>query len=190
MAKAQPGMVKRLRKLLPTLNEKQQRHMLALEAESLGHGGIALVSEITGASRARITDGIKELKVSSKDDGRIRKKGGGRKRATQKCPELKKEVYNRVEASTRGDPTSALLWSSKSTRKIAADLKKNSYAISHSVVAHILKDLGYSLQANKKTREGSKSPDRDAQFNHINEQAKAFINAEQPVLSIDTKKKN
>lgn len=189
MAEAQPGMVNRLQKLLPTLNEKQQRHMLALEAESLGHGGITLISEITGASHKRITDGKKELKVSSKDDGRIRKKGGGRKRVTQKYPDLKKEVYNRVEAATRGDPTSALLWSSKSTRKIATDLKKNGYDVSHVVVAAILKTLGYSLQANKKTSEGSKSPDRDAQFNHINEQAKAFINAEQPVLSIDTKKK-
>ena len=89
----------------------------------------------------------------------------------------------------RGDPESTLRWSSKSTRKIEADLKKNSYNVSHVVIAKILKDLGYSLQANKKTHEGSKNPDRNAQFEHIDEQAKAFIRTEQPVISVDTKKK-
>jgi hypothetical protein len=190
MIEVQKGMVERLRTLLPSLNEKQQRHMLALEAKSLGHGGIKIVAEITGMSRKRIIAGMKELKNPQTDNERIRRKGGGRKPTTEKFPDIKQEVYKRVESVTRGDPESPLKWSSRSVRKIAADLRKNEYNISHPVVSKILKNLGYSLQANQKTREGSKkNPDRDAQFNYINEKAKAFMREGQPVLSIDTKKK-
>ena len=183
------GTVERICNMLPTLNEKQKRNMLALEAKSLGHGGIKIVTEITGVSRKTISKGIKMLKEAPSEEKRIRKKGGGRKKKEEEYPGLKEEIIKRVDASTRGDPESSLLWTSKSTRKVAADLKKINYNLSHRVVGRILKNERYSLQANKKTHEGCKSPDRDAQFNHINEQSKAFIRESQPVLSIDTKKK-
>lgn len=183
------GTVERLRTMLPTLNEKQRRSLLALEAKSLGHGGITVVSEISGYSRKMISNGIRRLNDPDIGKGRIRNKGGGRKKKEKEYPALKAEIIKRVDASTRGDPESALLWTSKSVRKIAADLKKNNYNISHPVIARILKSERYSLQANKKTHEGCKTPDRDAQFEHINEQSKNFIRDGQPVLSIDTKKK-
>jgi hypothetical protein len=184
------GVVERIGHMLPSLNEKQKRHMLAAEAKALGWGGIKVVSEIAGAARTTIMTGIKELaNPAINTTGRIRKKGGGRKKKEVEYPALGKEIANRVEPSVRGDPESSLLWISKSLKKIEADLKKNGYDVSHVVVARILKNLGYSLQANKKTHEGSKNPDRNAQFEYINEQSKTFIRAQQPVISIDTKKK-
>jgi hypothetical protein len=188
MKKIPTGTVERLCTMLPMMDEKQQRHMVALEAKALGHGGTTIISEITGISRKRIIKGIKELNNLT-DEKRIRKKGGGRKKKELQYPKLKEEVLMRVDSSTRGDPESTLLWTSKSMRKITVDLKKNGYDISHTVIRGILKQLGYSLQANKKTHEGCKSPDRNAQFEHINERSKEFIRANQPVLSIDTKKK-
>lgn len=154
------GTVERLCRLLPTLNEKQRRNLLALEAKSLGHGGIEVIAEISGFSRKAISNGIKLLNEPDTEDTRIRKKGGGRKKKEEEYPELKEEIGKRIEAATRGDPESALLWTSKSVRKVAADLKKNNYNISHRVVGRILKAERYSLQANKKTHEGCKSPDR------------------------------
>lgn len=184
-----PGTVERLCSIVSTLNEKQRRNLLALEAKSLGHGGVKIVTEITGVSRTTIFKGINMLEESAPEYNRIRKKGGGRKKKEEEYPCLKNEILKRVDASTRGDPESFLLWTSKSIRKIATDLKKNGYNISHRVVGRILKNERYSLQANKKTHEGCKSPDRDAQFNHINEQAKAFAREGFPVISVDTKKK-
>jgi hypothetical protein len=184
------GVVARIGFMMPILNEKQRRHMLASEAKAFGHGGIKIVSEISGVAKTTIRTGINELtNPITKVTDRVRKNGGGRKKKDSKYPDLRKEILNRVEPMVRGDPESTLLWSSKSTRKIEADLKKNSYNVSHVVIAKILKDLGYSLQANKKTHEGSKNPDRNAQFEHIDKQAKAFIRAGQPVISVDTKKK-
>lgn len=185
------GMTERIRTMLSKLNEKQRRHMLASEAKAFGYGGIKIVSEIAGASKKTISTGIKELANSATNSIKtIRKKGGGRKKKEIQHHNLGQEILNRIESSVRGDPESTLLWSSKSSRKLADDLKKSNYDVSHVTVARILNDLGYSLQANKKTHEGSKkNPDRNAQFEHIDEQAKAFIRAEQPVISIDTKKK-
>ena len=176
--------------MLPVLDEKQKRRMLAVEAKTLGHGGIIKVAEIACVSKATIISGMKELINPVKGPTkRIRKKGGGRKKKEVEHQNLRTEIINRVESATRGDPESALRWCSKSTRKLAADLKKNGYNVSHVVVANILKNLGYSLQANKKTHEGGKDPDRNAQFEHIHEKVKSFIRLEQPVISVDTKKK-
>lgn len=189
MGEVQSGTVERIRTMILTLNERQKRIFLALEAKSLGHGGIKTIVEITGISRKTISKGIRELKSEIINDSRARRPGGGRKKKEQEYPEIIKEIINRVDPSTRGDPESTLLWTSKSTRNVAADLKKNGYNISHTVVGKILKKIGYSLQANQKTREGCKNPDRHAQFEYINEKSKAFIREGQPVLSIDTKKK-
>lgn len=181
------GVVERIGIMLPVLNEKQVRRMLAAEAKALGHGGITIVAEIACVARTTIMTGIKELDEPITE--RIRKKGGGRRKKVDEYPTLRKELVDRVDSSTRGDPESAMRWCSKSTRNLAADLKKNDYNVSHVVVADTLKALDYSLQANKKTKEGSKNPDRNAQFEHIHEKVKSFIRAEQPVISVDTKKK-
>jgi len=184
------GLVERISIMMPVLNEQQKRRMLAVEAKTLGHGGIKLVAEIAGVAKTTIIRGIKELSSSSTFlVGKIRKKGGGRKKKELQYPELRTELLNRIDSTTRGDPESALRWCSKSTRKIAADLKENGYNVSHVFVAETLKELDYSLQANKKRHEGSKNPDRNAQFEHLHEKVKAFIRAGQPVISIDTKKK-
>jgi len=184
------GTVERLKKLLPILNEKEQRNLLALEAKALGHGGIKIVSEITGVSCQRIIRGMKEIseQVLIKKD-RIRKEGGGRKLITEKYVNLEKDLFVLLEADTLGDPINPLMWSSKSTRKLAAELIKMGYNISHVTIKKLLNSMGYSLQANKKTKAGSKNPDRNAQFWHINEKAKSFIKEGNPVISIDTKKK-
>lgn len=184
------GVVERIKIMLPMLDEKQKRRMLAAEAKSLGHGGIKKITEIACVSKPTIIAGMKEIAnsvVNPKE--KIRKKGGGRKCAEKHYPNLREEIINYVDPATRGDPESTLRYCSKSTRKIAAELKKRGYNVSHVVVSNILKKLGYSLQANKKTHEGSKNPDRNAQFEHIHEKSKTFIREEQPVISIDTKKK-
>ena len=188
--KSLEGVVERITTMLPVLNESQRRRMLAVEAKILGHGGIKIVTEIACVAKSTVIAGIKEL--ASTDvypTGKIRKKGAGRKKKKEIYPGLVEEIKKRVDSATRGDPESTLQWCSKSIRKLAIDLKKDNYNVSHVVVANILKDLGYSLQANKKRHEGSKSPDRDAQFEYINEKSKAFIREKQPVISIDTKKK-
>lgn len=175
--------------LLPFLNEKQKRIFLAFEAKILGHGGISAIAEITHVSRKTISKGTHELETSQPNATRVRKKGGGRQPITKKYPNLMKDILELLESSTRGDPMTLLRWTAKSTRKLAVELQKKGYDITHDVVRKLLKKLEYSLQANKKTNEGSKNPDRNAQFEHINNTAKAFIADENPVISIDTKKK-
>ena len=184
------GTVERLKKILPSLNEKQQRNLLALEAKALGYGGIKIISEITGVSCQRIIRGMKQLSEEPlvRED-KMRKAGGGRKLITEKYVNLKKDLLVLIETNTLGDPMSPLMWSSKSTRKLAGELIKMGYNISHVTVKKLLNSMGYSLQANQKTKEGSKNPDRNAQFEHINEKAKRFIEEGNPVISIDTKKK-
>lgn len=174
------------------LSEKNRRLWASVEAIDLGYGGIKIVSQATSISELTIRHGIAELRLNEQDRAdskRSRKPGAGRKKITEKYPNLKKDLLELLESSTRGDPMSPLLWCAKSTRNIATELKKKGYAISHVVVANLLYDLDYSLQANKKTQEGCKSPDRNAQFEHINNRAKEFLKNECPVISIDTKKK-
>jgi len=175
------------------LNERDTRLILALEAISLGRGGISAVSRNSGLSRSTITIGINEL--GSKEnlkvvkDVPIRKEGGGRKKETEKNTNLEPIIDEIVSPHTVGDPMSPLLWSSKSLRHIAEAAKERGCPISHQSVGEILKAKGYSLQGNRKTDEGSNHIDRDAQFNNINNIAKDFLSTDDPVISVDCKKK-
>lgn len=174
------------------LNERSRRLWAANEANSIGYGGQKIVSKATALSRTTIKKGIIELTESAGKDidiSRIRKKGGGRKSNISTDSSLRDDICNIVEASTRGDPESALLWSSKSIRKIANELNKNAHRASYNLVATILNKLGFSLQGNRKVKEGSNHPDRDRQFNFINSKAKDFQKRNEPVISVDTKKK-
>jgi len=172
------------------LNERTRRLLAASEALAIGWGGISVVSRATGLSRKAISQGIKELQGEERaTEGRIRRKGGGRKTTVSKDPRLKEELERLVEPVTRGDPESPLRWTSKSVRKLAKELTKLGHQVSHQLVSELLHALGYSLQANRKTHEGGGHQDRDAQFEHINAQAEAFLAAEDPVISVDAKKK-
>lgn len=186
---------KRYKLLEPLLDEKRLRLYVAAEALALGRGGITLVSQTTGISRPTVTSGCKELleiargTASGDDSGRIRRPGAGRKRTVDTDPTLRSDLEGLIEPVTRGDPESALRWTCKSVRRLAEELKRMGHKTSHRMVAELLDDLGYSLQANRKTLEGSSHPDRDAQFEHIHRQVNAFQSTGQPVISVDTKKK-
>jgi transposase len=172
------------------LNERTRRAVAAAEALAIGRGGISTVSRATGVSRQAIGQGIKELQEQPRtNEGRIRRKGGGRKKTEEKEPTLREDLERLVEPVTRGDPESPLRWTCKSVRKLAEELQRMGHHISYQVVSELLHDLGYSLQAHHKTREGGDQPDRDAQFEHINAEAKAFLASEEPVISVDAKKK-
>lgn len=180
------------KKILPYLNEKQTRIVLAAEAESMGRGGLSKVSKLSGISRVTLNIGIKELDslVSSEaPPERIRKEGGGRKKETEKNKNLEKVIEEIVSPHTMGDPMKPLLWTNKSLRNIAEAAKEAGFNISHKLVGVILKNAGYSLQGNRKTDEGGNHIDRDAQFNYINDVAKDFLAAGYPVISVDCKKK-
>ncbi|MDP1621082.1 MAG: ISAzo13 family transposase [Bacteroidales bacterium] len=182
---------KKIEKVLPFLNEKQQRIYLASEAEYLGFGGVTAISEASGISRPTIILGKKEIneKVVEFSQDRIRKKGGGRKKIYEKQPRLLKELDKLVDPVTRGDPMSPLRWTCKSTRQLSEALKKKSINISHVSIAEMLKEMGYSLQANAKVIEGGDHPDRDKQFRYINKLSKKCLSGKLPVISVDTKKK-
>ena len=171
------------------LNERQLRLLAAAEAKSLGHGGISRIARVVGISRPTITRGVNELNSAAPVFDRIRRAGGGRKKACDKEPSLLTELEKLVDPSSRGDPMSPLRWTCKSTRTLAAELNRRGHRISHASTAGLLKQLGYSLQANAKTREGGMHPDRDAQFRYIAELAGSRLKANLPVVSVDTKKK-
>ena len=173
------------------LDERGKRIWAAVEARSLQHGGISKVAKATGLSRTTIHVGFKELESgeSSAPPGRIRKKGGGRKPLTHHAPDIISALDALIEPTTRGDPESPLRWTCKSTRHLAQELKQQGYSIGDRKVAELLHDMGYSLQANAKTIEGTQHPDRNAQFEHISARTKAFQRRNQPVISVDTKKK-
>src|SRR5206468_4496757 len=156
-----------------------------------GRGGIAMVSEITGIARSTIGCGLKDLDGEAAEwpYGRVRRSGGGRKAAVVKQPGLRKALLELVASATRGDPQADLLWVSRSQRHLAAALAERGYRASANLVGRLLKDLGFSLQANAKTREGAQHPDRDAQFQHINAAVERFRRSRQPAISVDTKKK-
>ena len=178
-------------KLKPYLNEKVKRLVLAAEAKAIGWGGIEKVSRATGTSNDTISKGIKELDDEPEviESGKIRKPGGGRKKIIEIDPTLLSDLDTLIEPTTRGDPESPLRWTCKSTRKLARELKNMGHTISHMRVADILHDQGYSLQSNKKVIEGDTHPDRNAQFILINYKTKLFMKYDQPVISVDTKKK-
>ncbi len=178
--------------LKSVLNERSRRIWAASEAMGIGYGGISTVMKATGLSRNAIKHGMDDLTAGAsldETDGRIRRKGGGRKRLEDVDQSLVKELEALVSPETRGDPESPLRWTTKSTRKLSAELTTNGFSVSHEKVAQLLKDLGYSLQAPRKTNEGKSHPDRDQQFEYINEQTKKFQAQGLPVISIDAKKK-
>jgi hypothetical protein len=181
----------RINSLLPLLNESQKRQYLGSEARSMGWDGISKISKITGLNRSSIKCGMDELEGfrEKAGEGRIRKTGGGRKSLTAHYPELATAIRSIVEAHTIGDPERLLLWVSKSIRHIGNALETLGYKISHETVRQHLKDMGYSLQSNKKTQEGGDHADRDEQFEFINGKAKYFISESLPVISVDCKKK-
>ena len=181
----------RLADLLPRLNERDRRLALATEAKSSGRGGISAVHEATGVSKATIRRGKTELDNESteRSSDRVRTPGGGRKKVEVANPELLDELENLTEPETRGDPESPLRWTTKSTRKLAEQLTKTGHPVSHTVVAKLLRFLGYSLQSTRKKMEGSQHPDRDDQFRYINKLATELLAAGNPVISVDTKRK-
>jgi len=175
--------------VFPHLDERQRRIVAAVEARSLGRGGITRVAEATGMSRSTVTAAVKELEAGLVVTDRVRRPGGGAKSITEKYPTLEGALKALVDPETRGDPESALLYTLKSTRQLAAELQAQGYEVSHEMVAQLLRRLRYSLQANAKTREGSSHVDRDAQFRYINDQVAAYSASEDPVISVDAKKK-
>ena len=176
--------------LAPFVNERLRRIVAAAEAEVLGYGGISAVSQATGVSRRAIVLGCKELRAPTPTPAkRVRREGGGRKRAVAKDPGLRRDLEALVEPVTRGDPESPLRWTCKSVRKLADEMNAKNPRASHRMVAELLHEMGYSLQANQKTLEGSSHPDRDAQFHHIKHTVMTFQRRGDPVISVDTKKK-
>jgi len=181
------------RTLRPELDERRRRQWAAAEARELGWGGVVAVARATGLSRTTITAGLRELKRPARQRAaeatRVRRPGGGRKSATQVDPQLQAALEALIEPTTRGDPQSPLRWTCQSTRRLATELTRQQHPASANTVAGLLRRAGYSLQANRKTREGASHPDRDAQFEHINRRARRFLARGQPVISVDTKKK-
>src|SRR5512135_46040 len=179
--------------LNPLLDERTRRLWAACEAKPLGWEGIAVVSQATVVSRTTISAGVREYAQQGETAAgvsvsRTRRAGGGRTRLTQQDPQLWHDVESLVDPVTRGDPQSPLRWTCKSTYKLATELQAMGHVVGARTVAHLLKEMHYRLQANRKTREGAAQPDREAQFNHINDQTRAFQARHQPVVSVDTKK--
>src|SRR5947209_9835962 len=176
----------------PVLDERSRRRFAAAEARAAGRGGVSAVSRITGLARSTIMRGLAELVGATHGcaaPGRVRRPGGGRKKLTETDPTLLSDLQALIEPTTRGDPQAPLLWTSRSLRNLAEALQAMGHRIGHNVVADLLRQLNYSLQANRKTREGSHTPDRDAQFRYINTQVTAALAAGEPAISVDTKKK-
>ena len=176
----------------PVLDERGRRRFAAAEALAAGRGGVTAVARITGIARSTIDRGLAELRGEAEPDAaldRVRRKGGGRRPLVVTDPTLLTDLKDLVEPTTRGDPTAPLLWTAKSLRNLAAGLRELGHRIGHNVVADLLRDLGYSLQANRKTREGTNHPDRNAQFGYITRKVKQALAAREPAISVDTKKK-
>lgn len=177
-------------KLLPTLNERARRLVVGADAKILGYGGKTLVHKASGLDYKTIRRGMRELEekiILPKE--RSRTKGGGRKNITEIDPTITADLQRIVDGDTRGDPESALLWTIKSTRTLQTELAKKDHTVSHVKVAALLKQEGYRLQSNYKKKEGLPNPDRDQQFRHINAEVESFLTHDEPVISVDTKKK-
>ncbi len=176
--------------LLPHLDERGRRVFAASEARAAGHGGIAAVSRVTGIAASTIGRGLDELADTARlDTGRVRRHGGGRKPLVLTDPSLLDDLLSLVAPGERGDPMSPLRWTCKSLRRLAAELGEQGHRVSHTVVGELLKRCNFSLQANRKTREGDDHPDRNAQFEYIGRSVSASLAGLQPVISVDTKKK-
>lgn len=183
------GLAAKFQALFPHLDERQRRLAIGAEARSLGHGGIRLVARAAGVREGTVSRGVAELESGDVLLGRVRRAGGGRKRAVDLDPGLRPALLALVEPDVRGDPMSPLRWTVKSTRQLSAELVRQGHRVSADTVAAVLREEGFSLQANAKTVEGKQHPDRDGQFRYINDQAKEFQAAGDPVISVDTKKK-
>ncbi len=188
------ALIERIRRkfllLQPALDERSRRLWAATEAIEFGWGGITAVAIATGLSPTTITTGLGELRSGNISEGaRVRRPGGGRKSVSEHDPALVSALERLVEPTTRGDPESPLRWTIKSTRVLAEELARQEHPVSHATVATLLEQEGFSLQANRKTREGGKHPDRNAQFEYINGRVKRFLKRRQPAISVDTKKK-
>jgi len=186
------GVKERFAVLSKFFDERSRRLMVAAESMALGHGGISVVSRATGVSRPVIRQGVAELKRGQPlAAGRVRRPGGGRKRIVANDPAVLADLERLVEpvGVSRGDPESPLRWTCKSLRRLAEELVRQGHRVSYPVVGDLLRQLGYSLQANRKTKEGADHPDRNAQFEHISRRVRRFQAAHQPVISVDTKKK-
>ena len=185
---------RRFGSLSPFLDERMRRLVAASESKAIGYGGVSVVARETGVSRRAITEGIKELKAPKTrrvrlEETRIRRRGAGRKRTVDKDSILLEDLDRLVDPVTRGDPESPLRWTCKSVRRLAEDLQHEGHAVSYQTVAELLHALDYSLQANQKTLEGSQHADRDEQFEYINRKAQRYLKQGEPVISVDTKKK-
>ena len=185
----------RFRSLSVFLDERMRRLVAAAESAAIGYGGVSVVARATGVSRRAITEGMKELSrpKASREAGppqfRVRRKGGGRKRAVDKDPGLREDLDRLVDPATRGDPESPLRWTCKSVRVLAEELQREGHAVSYQTVAELLHEMDYSLQANQKKLEGSQHADRNQQFEYINRKAQRYLKQGEPVISVDTKKK-
>ena len=184
---------RKFRALAPEMDERRRRQWAAAEARDVGWGGVSLVARATGVSRPTILAGLRELRLLAKARAtaahRIRRAGGGRRAVTETDPQLLRALMALIEPTTRGDPESPLRWTCKRTATLAAELTRQHHPVSDRTVATLLKQAGYSLQANRKTREGTSHPDRDVQFHYLNEGVQQCLRDGQPAISVDTKKK-
>ena len=175
--------------IFPHLDERQRRLLMGAEARALGHGGIRMVARAAGVREATVSLGVDELDSGAEPPGRVRRPGGGRKRAADLDPGLLPALLALVEPQERGDPMSPLRWTTLSTRNLADELARQGHNASAGTVGALLRQEGFSLQGNAKTVEGKQHPDRDAQFGYIGEQAREHLEAGDPVVSVDAKKK-
>ena len=184
------GISVRYRAVAPLVDERARRLFAGAEALALGRGGVAAVARATGLSQPTVRRGVADVREGAAlPKGRIRRAGAGRPKATVRDPTLQDDLDRLIEPTTRGDPESPLRWTCKSLRQLAGALRTKGHAVSHQTVAELLHKMGYSLQANRKTLEGSNHPDRNAQFVHVNEAVQLQLLADEPVISVDTKKK-
>ena len=174
----------------PLLDERARRLMAGTEALTIGRGGVAAVARATGLARTTVQRGVADVRAGeSLERGRIRRAGAGRPRATDRDPTLRADLEALIEPTTRGDPESPLRWTTRSVRNLAAELGRQGHAVSHQTVSELLHEMGYSLQAHRKTLEGTSHPDRDAQFRHITAAVQLQLSLGEPVISVDTKKR-
>ena len=183
------GVRRRFRSLEGVLDERSRRLVAAAESKVWGTGGISAVSQATGLSRQVIRQGLKELsEPPAHPGGRVRRPGGGRKKAKQKDPTLVADLEKLVEPTTRGHPETCLRWTCKSVRNLAEELNRLGHQVSYPVVAGLLHEMDYSLQGNRKTKEGDSHPDRNAQFEYVDDKVQGYLALRQPVISVDTKR--